>query len=186
MLEYEFRFISFSIRRSDRCPVLRRMFKSKIHRATVTDANLDYEGSISLDPLLMEAADILPHEQVHVWNVTRGSRLTTYAIVAKRGSGEVCVNGPRSAPGECGGRDHRGDLRRPQRRGITSSPAKNRVGRRKESPPRLSLVRFDSRPSAPSNCGDPDDGVARPARQMPGPQHGISCRCQGRLSGNCL
>ncbi len=73
--------------------MLRRMFKSKIHRATVTEANLDYEGSLSLDPLLMEAADILPGEQVHVWNVTRGSRLTTYAIVSERGSGTVCVNG---------------------------------------------------------------------------------------------
>ncbi|MBS0208584.1 MAG: aspartate 1-decarboxylase [Planctomycetes bacterium] len=73
--------------------MLRRMFKSKIHRATVTDANLDYEGSITIDPLLMEAADILPGEQVHVWNVTRGSRLTTYAIVAERGTGTVCVNG---------------------------------------------------------------------------------------------
>lgn len=69
------------------------MFKSKIHRATVTEADLNYEGSLTLDPLLMEAADILPGEQVHIWNVTRGSRLTTYAIVGDRGSGVVCVNG---------------------------------------------------------------------------------------------
>jgi aspartate 1-decarboxylase len=69
------------------------MFKSKIHRATVTAANLDYEGSLSIDSALMEAADILPNEEVHVWNVTRGSRLTTYAIAAPPGSGVICVNG---------------------------------------------------------------------------------------------
>ncbi len=73
--------------------MLRRMFKGKIHRATVTEADLNYEGSLTLDPLLLEAADILPGEQVHVWNVTRGSRFTTYAIVGERGSGVVCVNG---------------------------------------------------------------------------------------------
>ena len=68
-------------------------FKSKIHRARVTEANLNYEGSVTLDADLMEAADILPHEQVHVWNVTRGTRLTTYAIAGEPGSGVVCVNG---------------------------------------------------------------------------------------------
>jgi aspartate 1-decarboxylase len=73
--------------------VRRSMFKSKIHRATVTAANLDYEGSLSIDSALMEAADILPNEEVHVWNVTRGSRLTTYAIAAPPGSGVICVNG---------------------------------------------------------------------------------------------
>ncbi len=65
----------------------------KIHRATVTDANLDYEGSITLDPDLMDAAGILPYEQVHVVDVTNGARLETYAIRGERGSGEVCVNG---------------------------------------------------------------------------------------------
>ncbi|HYV39477.1 MAG TPA: aspartate 1-decarboxylase [Gemmataceae bacterium] len=69
------------------------MLKSKIHRATVTDANVDYEGSLSLDSTLMAAADILPHEEVHVWNVTRGTRLQTYAIAGEPGSGVVCVNG---------------------------------------------------------------------------------------------
>jgi aspartate 1-decarboxylase len=69
------------------------MFKSKIHRATVTDADLDYEGSVTLDADLMEAADILPHEEVHIWNVTRGTRLTTYAMRGDAGSGVVCVNG---------------------------------------------------------------------------------------------
>lgn len=71
----------------------RTVFKSKIHRATVTDANLDYEGSISVDQNLLDAADILPHEQVHVWDVTNGTRLVTYALSAPAGSGQVCVNG---------------------------------------------------------------------------------------------
>ncbi|HXA43390.1 MAG TPA: aspartate 1-decarboxylase [Candidatus Solibacter sp.] len=69
----------------------RLMLKSKIHRATVTDANLDYEGSITIDRELMRAADILPHEQVHVVNVTNGERLVTYAI--EGGEGEICLNG---------------------------------------------------------------------------------------------
>ncbi len=71
----------------------RAMLKSKIHRATVTGANVDYEGSITLDPVLMEAADILPYEQVHVLDVNNGSRLVTYAIEGRRGSGEVIING---------------------------------------------------------------------------------------------
>jgi aspartate 1-decarboxylase len=71
----------------------RVMFKSKIHRATVTQADLDYEGSLTLDRNLLEAADILPYEQVHVWNVTRGTRLSTYAMVGEAGSGVVCING---------------------------------------------------------------------------------------------
>lgn len=71
----------------------RILFKSKIHRATVTDANLDYEGSISIDRDLLEAADILEFEKVAVWNVTRGTRLETYAIEGERGSGTICLNG---------------------------------------------------------------------------------------------
>lgn len=70
-----------------------RMFKSKIHRATVTHADLEYEGSVTIDQDLMDQAGILPHEEVHVWNVTRGSRLSTYALVGPRGSGAICVNG---------------------------------------------------------------------------------------------
>jgi aspartate 1-decarboxylase len=69
------------------------MLKSKLHRATVTHADVDYEGSVTLDPHLMEAADILPYEEVHVWNVTRGSRLRTYAMAGEAGSGVVCING---------------------------------------------------------------------------------------------
>jgi aspartate 1-decarboxylase len=69
------------------------MLKSKIHRATVTDADVNYEGSITIDPVLMEAADILPHEQVDVVNVNNGARLTTYAIGGTRGASELAING---------------------------------------------------------------------------------------------
>lgn len=72
---------------------MRTMLKGKIHRATVTDADVNYEGSITLDPVLMEAADILPYEQVHVLDVNNGSRLLTYAIEGERGKGEACING---------------------------------------------------------------------------------------------
>jgi aspartate 1-decarboxylase len=71
----------------------RRLFKSKIHRGTVTHADLHYEGSFSIDTDLMRAADILPFEEVHVWNVTSGARLTTYAIEAPAGSGVLFANG---------------------------------------------------------------------------------------------
>ena len=73
--------------------MLRKMLKSKIHRATVTDANLDYEGSIALDPVLMKEADLIEFEKVHVLDVTNGSRLETYVIKGKENSGEVCING---------------------------------------------------------------------------------------------
>ena len=69
----------------------RTLFKSKIHRATVTHADLDYEGSVTIDAKLMRAADILPHEKVAIWNVTRGSRLETYALEGP--AGVVCING---------------------------------------------------------------------------------------------
>jgi aspartate 1-decarboxylase len=71
----------------------RRMFKSKIHRGTVTHADLHYEGSFSIDKALMLAADIVAYEEVHVWNITNGARLTTYAIAAPAGSGILCANG---------------------------------------------------------------------------------------------
>ena len=70
---------------------MRTMLKGKIHRARVTDANIDYEGIITIDKTLMEAADILPYEQVHVLNVNNGARFTTYAIEGERG--EICLNG---------------------------------------------------------------------------------------------
>src|SRR6478736_2188891 len=69
------------------------MMKSKIHRATVTETNLDYEGSLTIDANLMDAADILPNEQIHVWDVTNGTRLITYALPGDPGSGQICVNG---------------------------------------------------------------------------------------------
>jgi aspartate 1-decarboxylase len=72
---------------------MRTMMAGKIHRATVTEADLDYEGSITLDPVLMEAAGILPYEQVHILDVTNGARLETYAILGREGTGEVCING---------------------------------------------------------------------------------------------
>jgi aspartate 1-decarboxylase len=69
------------------------MMTGKVHRATVTEANLHYIGSITLDPDLIEAADFLPYEQVHVVDITNGNRLQTYVIEGRRGSGEVCING---------------------------------------------------------------------------------------------
>jgi aspartate 1-decarboxylase len=71
----------------------RFMLKSKIHRATVTDANLHYEGSITIDENLMLSADILPYEKVNIYNVTNGQRFSTYAIKGKPDSGVICLNG---------------------------------------------------------------------------------------------
>ena len=71
----------------------RTMLNAKIHRATVTEANLDYEGSITIDTDLMEAADMLPYEKVDVLDITNGARLQTYAIEGEPGSGEICING---------------------------------------------------------------------------------------------
>jgi len=73
--------------------MIRTFMRAKIHRATVTDANVDYIGSITLDPKLMRAAGLLPLEQVDVLNVNNGTRLTTYCIEGRAGSGEVCLNG---------------------------------------------------------------------------------------------
>jgi aspartate 1-decarboxylase len=73
--------------------VQRTMLKSKIHRATVTDSDLHYVGSITIDPDLLEAADILEHEQVHVVDVDNGARFETYTIPGERGSGQLKING---------------------------------------------------------------------------------------------
>jgi len=81
----------------------RIILKSKIHRATVTDANLLYEGSVTIDSNLMEAADIIPNEQVAIWNVTNGSRFETYALEGPQDSGIICINGAAArlvAPGD--------------------------------------------------------------------------------------
>jgi aspartate 1-decarboxylase len=74
--------------------MLRIMSKAKIHRATVTDANLQYMGSITIDKNLLEEADIYPSERVQVVNVNNGSRIETYVIEGEAGSGIVCINGP--------------------------------------------------------------------------------------------
>lgn len=71
----------------------RTLLKSKIHRATVTDANVDYEGSISIDRDLMDLADLQEYEQVHIYNITNGNRFSTYVIEGERKSGDVCING---------------------------------------------------------------------------------------------
>ena len=80
----------------------RIFFKSKIHRASVTDANLNYEGSLTIDLDLMEQADILPYEKVDVVNINTGVRFTTYAIKGERGSGEICLNGGAARLGQKG------------------------------------------------------------------------------------
>ncbi|MGL4420640.1 MAG: aspartate 1-decarboxylase, partial [Gemmataceae bacterium] len=71
----------------------RTVLKSKLHRVTVTDTQLDYEGSLTIDEDLLDAADILPNEQIHVWDVTNGARIITYALLGERGSGIIRVNG---------------------------------------------------------------------------------------------
>lgn len=81
----------------------RTMLKGKIHRATVTQADLEYVGSITIDPLLMEAADILENERVEIYNITTGKRFATYAIPGTRGAGEIGINGAaahRASPGD--------------------------------------------------------------------------------------
>lgn len=83
--------------------MLRWMCKSKIHRATITDADLNYEGSITIDRSLLLAADILPHEMVQVVNIANGARFETYAIAGKSGSGMITLNGAAArlgAPGD--------------------------------------------------------------------------------------
>ncbi|NDY42313.1 aspartate 1-decarboxylase [Dissulfurirhabdus thermomarina] len=83
--------------------MLRTMLNSKIHRARVTEARLDYEGSLSLDPDLMEAAGLLPYEQVRVYNISTGERFETYVIKGDRpGSGTVCLNGAAARKGSPG------------------------------------------------------------------------------------
>ncbi len=82
--------------------MLRQMLRSKIHRATVTDACLDYEGSMTIDQDLMDGAGILPYELVMVSNLNNGERFGTYAMAGKRGSGEVVLNGPTARKGVIG------------------------------------------------------------------------------------
>lgn len=73
--------------------ISRTFLKSKLHRATVTDANLEYEGSITIDPYLLEISDIWLNERVEVYNIDNGARFATYAILGEPGSGTICING---------------------------------------------------------------------------------------------
>jgi aspartate 1-decarboxylase len=79
--------------------MFRLMLRSKIHRATVTDANLEYEGSLTVDPVLLEAAGMLPYEQVSISNLNNGERFETYVIPGTRGRGEMVLNGPTARKG---------------------------------------------------------------------------------------
>jgi aspartate 1-decarboxylase len=81
---------------------MRTMLRGKIHRATVTGADLHYEGSVTIDVDLLERADIIPYEQVDIWNVTNGERFTTYALAGQRSSGVVCINGAAAHKAACG------------------------------------------------------------------------------------
>jgi aspartate 1-decarboxylase len=73
--------------------IFRTMLKSKIHRAVVTDADIHYEGSVTIDRALMDLADLFPYEQVNVWDLDNGNRLVTYVIEGERNGGDICMNG---------------------------------------------------------------------------------------------
>jgi aspartate 1-decarboxylase len=73
--------------------MLRTILKSKLHRVTVTAADIEYEGSVTIDRNLMDAADLIDHERVDIWDVTNGARLSTYVIPGERGSGTIAING---------------------------------------------------------------------------------------------
>lgn len=79
-----------------------RMFKSKIHRATITQAELHYKGSCTLDPDLIEAANMMPYEEIHILNINTGARFSTYIIEGERGKGECCLNGAAARLGQPG------------------------------------------------------------------------------------
>src|SRR3989304_200879 len=108
---------------------LRTMLKSRIHRATVTGADVNYEGSITLDPHLMDAAGILSYEQVHVLDINNGNRLTTYAIEGDRGSGDVVTKGAAARLVTEGGHRHRPDVYRCPGRERPRPPADARLRR---------------------------------------------------------
>jgi aspartate 1-decarboxylase len=82
--------------------MLRVMMKSKIHRATITQADLHYEGSITIAAELLQAADILPYEMVHIYNISNGERFETYALEGEEGSGVICLNGAAARKGAVG------------------------------------------------------------------------------------
>jgi len=80
----------------------RTLLKSKIHRATITESNIHYEGSMTIDQDLMEAADVVPFEQIQVYNIANGERFATYALEGPRGSGVICLNGAAARKGVVG------------------------------------------------------------------------------------
>ncbi len=82
--------------------MFRQMLRSKIHRATVTEACLEYEGSLTVDEDLLDAAGILPYEAIVISNLNNGERFTTYAMAGRRGSGEIVLNGPTARKGAVG------------------------------------------------------------------------------------
>jgi len=82
--------------------MFRQLLKSKIHRCTVTEADVDYVGSITIDQDLMDAVDLWPGELVHIWNSSNGERFETYTLVGPRGSGIICMNGPAALRVEVG------------------------------------------------------------------------------------
>jgi len=84
--------------------MLRCMLRSKIHMATVTESNLEYEGSITIDEAILKKSGILPYEQVMISNMNNGERFETYVIAGKKGSGEICLNGPTARKGVVGDR----------------------------------------------------------------------------------
>ena len=134
----------------------RFVFKSKIHRAKVTSTDLDYEGSLTIDEDLLEAADILPYEQIHVWDVTNGARLVTYALPGPAGSGMVQVNG--------GGAHHvkTGDLVIIAT--FTSLPTK----RAKKFRPTVVLVDSTNRIKGPATSDEPiDEPLPMPVETSP-------------------
>ena len=116
----------------------RTLFKSKIHNATLTGADLEYEGSILVDRDLMDAADLRPYEMVHVLNAANGERLITYVIEGERGTGELCLIGPAARLG------HPGD------RVVIISYAEFEEAEIERHSPRVVLVDEDNRPLRPA------------------------------------
>ena len=132
----------------------RQMLKSKIHRATVTDCDVDYIGSITIDPELMRQADLLANEQVHVWDIDNGARFVTYAIEGEQGSGTVQVNGAAARLVRTGRQGHRRQLRRVRREGPRALLAGRRPRRRRERGDRRRQRSVGS-----ARRGNPDQGA---------------------------
>jgi len=140
---------------TQRSPMKLNMFKSKIHRATVTHADLDYEGSVTIDGALLEAADILPFEAVHIWNLSRGTRLVTYALEGPRGSGAVCVNGAAA------------HLNQPGDRVILATFAEMTPDEARTHTPKVVLVDNENRPTAHAHREKPGPVLHSPSGDLP-------------------